>query len=87
MDVTVSEIRRLVSAGTTHVEELKRLSGCGMGPCQGVPCWDLLAAALAALTGRPSDSFGHPSYRAPRGTLTVAQAAGLAHLVQPEKQP
>jgi sarcosine oxidase subunit alpha len=87
MDVTVAEIRRLVDAGTTHVEELKRLTGCGMGPCQGVPCWDLLAAALAALTGRQPDTFGHPSYRAPRGALTVAQAAGLADLVQPEVRP
>ena len=85
MDVTVAEIRRLVEAGTTHVEELKRLTGCGMGPCQGFPCWDFLAAALSAVTGRTADSFGHPSYRAPRGALTVGQAAGLAELVQPEK--
>lgn len=87
MDVTVGEIRHLVETGTTHVEELKRLTGCGMGPCQGFPCWDLLAAALSALTGRGPDSFGHPSYRAPRGALTVGQAAGLAELVQPEKTP
>ena len=84
MDVTVAEIRRLVAAGTSHVEELKRLSGCGMGPCQGVPCWDLLAATLSALTGRQPETFGHPSYRAPRGALTVGQAAGLADLVQPD---
>jgi heterotetrameric sarcosine oxidase beta subunit len=85
MDVTVEEIRRHVDSGTTHVEELKRLTGCGMGPCQGFPCWDLLAATLSALTGREPDSFGHPSYRAPRGAFTIAQAAGLAGLVQPEK--
>ena len=87
MDVTVGEIRSLVDGGTTHVEELKRLTGCGMGPCQGFPCWDQLAATLSALTGRAADSFGHPSYRAPRGAFTVGQAAGLAELVQPEKAP
>jgi len=87
MDVTVGEIRDLVAAGHDHVEELKRLTGCGMGPCQGFPCWDLLAAALAAITGQSAESFGHPSYRPPRGALTVAQAAGLAHLVQPEREP
>ena len=85
MDVTVAEIRHLVQAGTTHVEELKRLTGCGMGPCQGVPCWDLLGAALSALTGRKPDSIGHPSYRGPRSAFTVGQAAGLAELVVPEK--
>ncbi len=84
MDVTVDEIRHLVGAGHSHVEELKRLTGCGMGPCQGFPCWDLLADAVAAITGRSAESFGHPSYRPPRGALTVGQAAGLADLVAPE---
>lgn len=84
MDVTVGEIRDLVDEGVTHVEELKRLTGCGMGPCQGFPCWDLLAAALAAITGETAASFGHPSYRPPRGALTLAQAAGLADLVAAE---
>jgi len=49
-----------------------------------MPCWDNLAAALAHLTGQPAESFGHPSYRAPRAGLTLAQAAGLADLVAPE---
>jgi len=87
MDVTVAEVRDLVRRGETHVEVIKRLTGCGMGPCQGVPCWDLLAAALATLTGAPAESFGHPSYRAPRGALTLAQAAGLADLVEPVAGP
>jgi NADPH-dependent 2,4-dienoyl-CoA reductase/sulfur reductase-like enzyme len=87
MDVTVGEIRDLVDAGITHVEELKRLTGCGMGPCQGFPCWDLMAAALAEITAEPAASFGHPSYRPPRGTLSIAQAAGLADLVTPEAAP
>ena len=87
MDVTVAEIRDLVARGEMHVEVIKRLTGCGMGPCQGVPCWDLLAATLASLTGAPAQSFGHPSYRAPRGKLTLGQAAGLAHLIEPEAGP
>ena len=71
MDVAVAEIRDLVGNGETHVEVLKRLTGCGMGPCQGMPCWDNLGAALEHLTGRAAASFGHPSYRAPRGGLTL----------------
>jgi bacterioferritin-associated ferredoxin len=84
MDVAVAEIRDLATEGETHVEVLKRLTGCGMGPCQGMPCWDYLGAALEHLTGRAAESFGHPSYRAPRGGLTLAQAGGLADLVEPE---
>jgi len=81
MDVTVDEILDLAHKGETHVEVVKRLTGCGMGPCQGVPCWDLLAAVLAETTGSPVESFGHPTYRPPRAALTFGQAAGLQNLV------
>jgi len=82
MDVTVAEVRALAAAGEAHVEVIKRLTGCGMGACQGFPCWDQLGAALAALTGRAVDD--RPTFRPPRGALTLAQAAGLAEVVGPE---
>ena len=85
MDVTVAEILHHVRKGETDVEVLKRLTACGMGPCQGVPCWDQLAALLAdELGGAPAD-YGHPTYRGPRRGLTVAQAAGLDGLVEPDR--
>ena len=83
MDVTVAEVFDLVRGGIDHVEVVKRRTGCGMGPCQGVPCWDLMTAALAQATGQPTETFGHPTYRPPRGALTLAQAAGLRDLVAP----
>ena len=49
--------------------------------------WHLLAifvATVAGLTGRPAEDHGHPSYRPPRGGITLGQAAGLADLVAPE---
>ncbi len=82
MDVTVGEVLAHVQAGVTHVEELKRLTGCGMGPCQGDPCWDLLGALIARATGGNPESVGHPSYRPPRAALTFGQAAGLADLTE-----
>jgi NADPH-dependent 2,4-dienoyl-CoA reductase/sulfur reductase-like enzyme len=85
MDVTAGELARHVESGETDVEVLKRLTACGMGPCQGTPCWDVMAAYLAALTERPLENFGRPSYRDPRRALTVAQAAGLDGLVEPER--
>jgi len=84
MDVTVDEIRTLVARGETHFEVLKRLTGCGMGPCQGSPCWDYLAATVATLGGEALAAQPHPSYRPPRGGITLGQAAGLADLVEPE---
>jgi bacterioferritin-associated ferredoxin len=83
MDVTRAEFESRIDE-TQHVEELKRLTGCGMGPCQGFPCWDNLAAVLERQTGSAASSFGHPTYRPPRAALTLAQAAGLAGLSEPE---
>ncbi|MEX2201061.1 MAG: 2Fe-2S iron-sulfur cluster-binding protein, partial [Dongiaceae bacterium] len=65
MDVTRREIETRIRA-TQHVEEIKRLTSCGMGPCQGFPCWDNLAAVLEQATGRAAADFGHPTYRPPR---------------------
>lgn len=82
MDVTVDEVQNLVANGITHVEEIKHRSGCGMGPCQGVPCWDLMAAVISHASGESFDKIGHPSYRPPGAAITFAQAAGLDEVTE-----
>ncbi|HVI91103.1 MAG TPA: FAD-dependent oxidoreductase, partial [Dongiaceae bacterium] len=84
MDVTAREITELLQAGMSHVEELKRQTSCGMGPCQGFPCWDMMAAVCRQHLG-PGYQPDRPSHRAPRRGLTVAQAAGLHDMVEPVK--
>jgi bacterioferritin-associated ferredoxin len=83
MDVTVSEISDLALAGERHIEVLKRATGCGMGPCQGFPCW-ALARAVLRYTCPELDLSDRPSHRPPRAGLTVRQAAGLDGLVSLE---
>ncbi|MFO1173534.1 MAG: 2Fe-2S iron-sulfur cluster-binding protein [Hyphomicrobiaceae bacterium] len=84
MDVMGAEILDLLATGMTHVEELKRQTSCGMGPCQGLPCWELLRGVLRKVSdGRLGDD--RPSHRGPRRGLTVAQAAGLHGLVEPQR--
>jgi sarcosine oxidase subunit alpha len=85
MDVTAAEILALIGQGETDPELLKRLTSCGMGPCQGMPCWETLAALVAAKTGGDAAPVARPSHRPPRRTLTVAQAAGLCDLVEPDR--
>jgi bacterioferritin-associated ferredoxin len=84
MDVTAREVTDLLRAGMTHVEELKRQTSCGMGPCQGFPCWDMMAAVCRQHLG-PDYRADRPSHRAPRRGITVAQAAGLHEVVEPMK--
>src|SRR5258705_11770967 len=54
-DVTLSDLEHSVSRGYRDIEEVKRYTGFGTGPCQGKECQAVVAIALARLTGeRPS---------------------------------
>ena len=82
MDVTVGDVLAHIRKGQTHVEVLKRATSCGMGPCQGLPCWEHLRAVIRTVTGASSED--HPTYRPPRRGITVAQAAVLDGLLELE---
>lgn len=85
MDVTAGELYSHIDAGETDPEVLKRLTSCGMGTCQGFPCWDNMLALLAARVDAEPEAFARPTHRPPRRSITVAQAAGLASLVEPDR--
>ena len=54
-DVTLADVRHAVASGFGELEEVKRYTGFGTGPCQGKECQALGATALARLTGeRPA---------------------------------
>jgi hypothetical protein len=84
MDVTAGEIMDRIAKGETDPEVLKRSTSCGMGPCQGVPCWFAMAALIEAFAPGTGPA-GRPSHRAPRRAITIAQAAGLDGLVEPDR--
>lgn len=84
-DVSAQEVRLLLDQGITDLEVIKRLTSCGMGPCQGTPCWNLLQAFVASELQLPNQAVAKPSLRPPRRAITVAQAAGLSDAVEPLK--
>ncbi|MCY1005232.1 (2Fe-2S)-binding protein [Nannocystis pusilla] len=47
-DVTLTEIERAIAAGLIDVEEIKRYTGLGTGPCQGKECLSALGRLLVA---------------------------------------
>ena len=50
-DVTLADVIHAVERGYSDLEEVKRYTGFGTGPCQGKECLAMVAAALAELTG------------------------------------
>ncbi|HVI00626.1 MAG TPA: (2Fe-2S)-binding protein [Enhygromyxa sp.] len=45
-DVTLTELEHAFAAGLTTIEELKRYTGFGTGPCQGKECMAAVAREL-----------------------------------------
>lgn len=77
-DVTREEIRALIRAGFTTPEEIKRLSRCGMGLCQGRTCLRLAAQEIAALTGKSMAEITPWTARPPVLPVPLKQLAEAA---------
>ena len=51
-DVTLADVEHCVSRGYRDIEEVKRYTGFGTGPCQGKECLAPVATQLARLCER-----------------------------------
>ena len=51
-DVTLADVQRAVTSGWGDLEEVKRYTGFGTGPCQGKECLRAVALAIAEAGGR-----------------------------------
>lgn len=64
-DVTLSDVVHSIELGYTDIEEVKRYTGFGTGPCQGKECHALIAATIAAETGADPASIEPFTSRSP----------------------
>jgi NADPH-dependent 2,4-dienoyl-CoA reductase/sulfur reductase-like enzyme len=76
-EVTAREIRQAVADGHSDSNQVKFLTRCGMGPCQGRQCADAVAHIVAAAGGQSIDQGGHYRGRPPVTPLTLSQLASL----------
>jgi sarcosine oxidase subunit beta len=51
-DVTLADVRHAVALGYTDIEEVKRYTGFGTGPCQGKECLRAVVVVAAEAAGR-----------------------------------
>ncbi len=49
-DVTLKQVRDLISEGYVTYDEIKRITRIGMGPCQGKTCGQLVMREIANAT-------------------------------------
>lgn len=85
-DVTLAEVERTIAGGLADVEEIKRYTGLGTGPCQGKECMSVLARLLVARGLVDPASVRPFTARPPVEPVTFgALAAGPA--AEPEDAP
>ena len=82
-DVTLGDIRRAIREGATTMDEVRRVTRAGMGPCQGRTCRLLVAAELARQLKKPVGQVLPSRFRPPAkpvklGELAAIQADGAA---------
>ena len=74
-DVTLADVQHAVKLGRADLEEVKRYTGFGTGPCQGKECLREVAQAVAEAAGIDPAALS-PLHRAPAPGADRAGGAG-----------
>lgn len=76
-DVTLHDVEHSIEVGYADIEEVKRYTGFGTGPCQGKECLALVARVLAERTGVAADDIRPFTSRQPIAPTPLALFAQL----------
>jgi bacterioferritin-associated ferredoxin len=77
-DVTLADVQHAVKLGYADVEEVKRYTGFGTGPCQGKDCLRAVVLAVAAASGRAPSALAPFTSRPPLVPTELRLYAGRA---------
>ena len=62
-DITLAGIKEAIADGCRTIDEIKRVTRAGMGPCQGRTCRMLIAQELSRHYGVPMEEILMPTFR------------------------
>ena len=74
-DVTREMILACIADGYETIDEIKRVTRAGMGPCQGRTCRNLIALELSRIYGAPMDEVLMTTFRPPVKPLSLGALA------------
>lgn len=89
-DVRRREIDAAMADGIHDINQLKHVTRCGMGPCQGRMCGDTVQELVALETGRSRDEVGAWTGRPPLRPIPLGELVGTfdyADIPVPEPAP
>lgn len=76
-DLALTDIRKMIEKGYHNPQVIKRLTRCGMGPCQGSTCRELLFKEVAAATGKSVGDLEMTTYRPPTKPIKIKSMLGV----------
>ena len=74
-DLDMEEIRQYIARGATSIDELKRLTRIGMGPCQGRTCIPIILGELSRTLGKPIAELAPGTYRPVVKSINLGELA------------
>ncbi len=75
-DVKRGEIDAAIAAGARSIDQLKHFTRCGMGPCQGRYCGDVVQELMAQRLGVTRDAVGAWTARPPLRPVALGDLVG-----------
>lgn len=75
-DIRLSELRELIKQGYTTLDQIKRVSRLGMGPCRGNICLELAAREICKITNKKMEEIKMPTNRPPLSGIKMGELAG-----------
>lgn len=82
-EINIDEIESAISMGAHTFNDIKRLTRCGMGPCQAKCCMNPVRQIISEKTGQSLNEITPPRMRVPlgvtrMGALASKQASSVA---------
>ena len=74
-DITLKDIKEMLEDGYQTIDEIKRISRCGMGPCQGRTCRPLMIDIIARHRGIDKSEVELPTFRPPTKPIKLGTIA------------
>ncbi|MCL1975488.1 MAG: (2Fe-2S)-binding protein [Firmicutes bacterium] len=74
-DITRGYILKCIEDGYKTLDEIKRVTRAGMGPCQGRTCRQLIAQELSRIYGVPMEDVLMTTFRPPVKPISLGALA------------
>ena len=74
-DITRDELHKYIAQGHTSIDEIKRVTRLGMGPCQGRTCVPLAIRELSQLLQKPMTELAPATHRPVVTSIKLGQLA------------